>query len=276
MSDASEDSDSDYASEYASDEEEQLKRSKAKEKADAAAGAEGGGDEGMDGGDSAGAGPSSGAGVKPGATQLTESTAPISAIDKRMLEELLLVVQNLGTVDEAGIFIRGPECLNWLQDLQQVLARDDSDRRHVSNFIGSWNVVPKKLVPLLKDSKHEQGLILTMLKIFFMLTKQISRSAAKDAAHFISPKTGEVNRKNMQERKKNADEQLANLQAHKACFADPELLSILVDAMQTAVSFTGSSRTEEHSLTIELVLALVRNVLAIPDAVNRGEETRPI
>jgi hypothetical protein len=127
MSD-SDDSDSDYASEYATDEEEQLKRSKAKEKAAAAAEAEGGGDE--DGapkhaGDSAA--PSSGA-MKPGGTQLTESTAPISAIDKRMLEELLLVVQNLGTVDEDGNFIRGPECLNWLQDLQQVLARELASR----------------------------------------------------------------------------------------------------------------------------------------------------
>ena len=274
MSDS--DVDSDWESEYATDEEmEKVKKEKAVEE-----GAEEGGGATQDG-DATGAKQQEDAGAaaaaaaaataKKAALELVESTAPISVIDKRMLEELLLVVQNLGTIDAHGDFVRGPDCLQWLHDLQQVLARDDADRRHVSNFLGAWNVVPKKLVPLLKSSKDDKPLILTMLKIFFMLTKQVSRSAAKDAAQFVHPKAGDLNRKNMLERKKNAQEQAANLRAHKAAFVDGDLVGVLVEAMQEAVATTGSARTEEHGLVIELVLALVRNILAIPDAAPGNE-----
>lgn len=200
------------------------------------------------------------------ALHLIESTAPISVIDKRLLEELLLVVQNLGFVDEDGSFLRGADCQQWLNDLRNALARDDSDRRHVSNFIGTWNVLPKKLVPLMKASKDDKPLILTMLKIFFMLTKPISRTASKDACQLVDPKAGEISRKNMLKRKQNAEAQIQNLQSHKASFVDAELVSIMVDCMQEAVSHTGSSRTDDQRLTVELVLALVRNILAIPEA----------
>ncbi len=59
--------------------------------------------------------------------------------------------------------------------------------------------------------------------------------------------------------------QFENLRRHKAAFVDCELVSIMVEAVQEAVGFTGSARSEGHNLTIELVLAIVRNLLAIPD-----------
>ena len=44
---------------------------------------------------------------------------PLKQMDRRIFEELLLVVQNLGTVDENDEFVRGEDCLMWLGDLQR-------------------------------------------------------------------------------------------------------------------------------------------------------------
>ena len=46
-------------------------------------------------------------------------SAPIKEMDRRIFEELLLVVQNLGAVDENDEFVRGEDCLMWLGDLQR-------------------------------------------------------------------------------------------------------------------------------------------------------------
>jgi hypothetical protein len=46
---------------------------------------------------------------------------------------------------------------------------------------------------------------------------------------------------------------------------DNDLFSIIVGVMHGSLALTGSARTEAHGLTIELVLALVRNLLAVLD-----------
>jgi hypothetical protein len=104
---------------------------------------------------------------------MAELTTINRPMDKLMLEEMLLVVQNLGTYDVAGEFIRGEDCVQWLGDLQKSLSRDENDLRHVANILGTWQVLPKKLIPLMKSCKDDDALIRTMLKIFFMLTKVV-------------------------------------------------------------------------------------------------------
>jgi hypothetical protein len=42
-------------------------------------------------------------------------------MEKRLLAELLLVVQNIGTVDDDGAFVRGEDCREWIADLHRFL-----------------------------------------------------------------------------------------------------------------------------------------------------------
>ena len=100
-----------------------------------------------------------------------ESIMEVPLIEKAMMEELLLITQNMGTVDDDGEIVRSETCNNWLADLQKALTRDDADNRQIANTLCTWNIVQKKLVPLLKSSKDDSTLVATTLKIFFMLTK---------------------------------------------------------------------------------------------------------
>ena len=43
----------------------------------------------------------------------------IKEIDRSMLNELILVIQNIGTLDEEGDFVPGEDCHDWLCDLQR-------------------------------------------------------------------------------------------------------------------------------------------------------------
>jgi hypothetical protein len=99
-----------------------------------------------------------------------EGLVDIPDIEKSVLNELFLSVQNLGTNNSSGEFVRSEDCFWWLGDIQRVLARDDPDVRHVHDVLGSLNVLPKKLIPIMKQSKDDDSFISCMLKIFVFLT----------------------------------------------------------------------------------------------------------
>ena len=71
-------------------------------------------------------------------------------------------------------FIRGENCLEWLQDLQRVLRRDDEMIRECALTIGKWNIVETKLIPLMLESRDDTRLLTTLTTIFVMLTMPIS------------------------------------------------------------------------------------------------------
>lgn len=103
-------------------------------------------------------------------SEIEEDISDIPTIEKSTLNELLLSVQNLGTFGSTGEFIRSQDCFFWLGDILRVLSKDDIESRPVHELLCSWNVLPKYFIPLLKMSKDDDDLILTMLKIFSLLT----------------------------------------------------------------------------------------------------------
>jgi hypothetical protein len=78
-------------------------------------------------------------------------------LDKKMMNELLLIVSVLGSkvplldnnkeqvFDDKGqpaeIFQPVTDCTNWLTDLQRACRRDDPDTRPIANQLGAFNVV---------------------------------------------------------------------------------------------------------------------------------------
>jgi timeless len=115
-----------------------------------------------------------------------EYTNPSLVVDKNIVNELLLVCGVIGsTVDpDTQQIIPVEDCINWLQDLQRALRRDEDAFRPISILLGQWKIVEQKLLPLVSSCRYNTPLILTIVKILVILTKPLSPNA-KNAANMI-------------------------------------------------------------------------------------------
>jgi len=111
---------------------------------------------------------------------------PSLVVDKNIVNELLLVCGVIGsTVDpNTQQIVPVEDCINWLQDLQRALRRDEDAFRPISILLGQWKVVEQKLLPLVSSCRYNTPLILTIVKILVILTKPLSQNA-KNAANMI-------------------------------------------------------------------------------------------
>lgn len=91
---------------------------------------------------------------------------------------------------------------------ERVLARDEADLRPVASTLCKWGVVHKKLIPLLKASRDDKELVLTLIKIFFMMTKPASPALIKRANTEADPETSEGEQRACQEQQRLAREQV--------------------------------------------------------------------
>ena len=98
-----------------------------------------------------------------------------------MLDELLLVCTFVGTRkvndDESDVesFVRGEDCVAWLQDLQRALSGGTTgDARAVRTTVGAWDVLRSKLLPLAEQSGNDLVATRTLCKIFVLLTMPLS------------------------------------------------------------------------------------------------------
>lgn len=197
-------------------------------------------------------------------------------IEEPLINELLLVGAALGstetlTAEDGSLverFIRGENCLEWLQDLQRALRRDDEATRAVSIRLGSWRVVETKLLPLLLECRDDMELVVTLAKIFVMLTMPLGPTARKWARFQVNARdAAEMGGTEAARRRAAARAQVKHLLAMKRAFvqvAGGEAIAALVGAMEEPLA-RGARRSEADTLIIELVLTLFRNLLCIED-----------
>lgn len=116
------------------------------------------------------------------------------SVDKSVVNELLLVCGVIGsTVDPATQQILPVEdCINWLQDLQRALRRDEDAYRPISLLLGQWKIVEQKLLPLVLSCRYNTPLILTIVKILVILTKPLSENARNAASLIIDTRKGKT------------------------------------------------------------------------------------
>ncbi len=117
------------------------------------------------------------------------------SIDKSIIDELLLVCGVIGsTIDnpQSQQIIPVEDCLNWLQDLQRALRRDEDAYRPISLLLGQWKIVQQKLVPLVLSCRYDTPLVLTIVKILVILTKPLSDNALKAGRMVIDAKNKNV------------------------------------------------------------------------------------
>jgi timeless len=115
-------------------------------------------------------------------------------VDKQIVDELLLVCGVIGTTTKVSAAAAGrdghdhhdddddnnqftivpvTDCVQWLQDLQRCLRRDDDVTRPISLLLHSWNIVVQKLLPLVYNTQYDTVLIITICKIIVLLTKPL-------------------------------------------------------------------------------------------------------
>lgn len=125
-------------------------------------------------------------------------------VSKDIVDELLLVCGVIGTTTEGDELVPVTDCLNWLQDLQRALRRDDDLYRPISLLLCQWKIVEQKLLPLVLTSRYDPAIVLTVCKILVILTKPLSdqtlqagrmaiatKPKSTAAANRASTKTGE-------------------------------------------------------------------------------------
>jgi len=220
-------------------------------------------------------------------------------VEKSIVNELLLVCGVIGsTVDpDTQQMIPVEDCLNWLQDLQRALRRDDDAHRPISLLLGKWKVLQQKLLPLVLSCRYDTPLVLTIVKILVILTKPLSENAKKAGRFIIDiKKTDETVIREQIKLRNNAIAQANLLKDYKRLFVhhpshrrenvsssknrrghigaddadDKGLLSIFVSLLVEPLSRTGSARTDDDHLTIELILHLFRNLLSAGDPILKG------
>jgi timeless len=108
-------------------------------------------------------------------------------VDKNVVDELLLVCGVIGTA-EGDDFVPVTDCLNWLQDLQRALRRDEDLYRPISLLLGQWKVVQQKLLPLVLTCRYDTPMVLTVCKILVILTKPLADNTVRAAQMVIDTK----------------------------------------------------------------------------------------
>lgn len=214
---------------------------------------------------------------KPGETSFDSKMI----VEKEIVDELLLVCGVIGTTTgEGDELVPVTDCLNWLQDLQRALRRDDDAFRPISLLIGKWKVVEQKLLPLVVTCRYDTAIVLTVVKILVILTKPLAEST-KGAGRMIidtSSKTAQAVVAHQIKLRENALEQaqllldykriVAHHSSHHSSKHGTGLLSVFVSLLAEPLSRSGASRTDADHLTIELVFHLFRNLLAAETLLN--------
>ena len=210
----------------------------------------------------------------------------LSSLDKRMsvekdiVDELLLVCGVIGTTtgNSNDELVPVTDCLNWLQDLQRALRRDEDLYRPISLLIGKWKVVEQKLLPLVLTCRYDTPMVLTIVKILVILTKPLSENTKRAGRMVIDTKKDDKDVTAQQSKmRENALEQADLLLDYKKIICHHPshhkdqsngLLSVFVSLLAEPLSKSGASRSDTDHLTIELVLHLFRNLLAAEPLVN--------
>ena len=217
-------------------------------------------------------------------------------VDKNIVDELLLVCGVIGTTTNAGNeLVPVTDCLNWLQDLQRALRRDEDLYRPISLLIGKWKVVEQKLLPLVMTCRYDTRIVLTVVKILVILTKPLAENTKRAGQLVIDRTTAkkkgpdhELLVAQQQKIRDNGLEQAQQLMEYKRLMTfhpshhrkvgDKDesnkkekgtgLFSIFVSLLAEPLSKSGASRTDADHLTIELILHLIRNLLSAEPLLN--------
>ena len=211
------------------------------------------------------------------------------SVEKNVVDELLLVCGVIGTTTNSGNgneLVPVTDCLNWLQDLQRALRRDEDSYRPISLLLGKWKIVEQKLLPLVVTCRYDTPIVLTVLKILVILTKPLADNSQRAGQMIIDASSSKSDPAVVAQQiklRQNALSQAEQLMEYKRLVTfhpsnyekkkskgktGTGILSVFVSLLAEPLSKSGASRTDVDHLTIELVLHLIRNLLSAHPLLN--------
>ncbi len=211
------------------------------------------------------------------------------SVEKNVVDELLLVCGVIGTTTNSGNgneLVPVTDCLNWLQDLQRALRRDEDSYRPISLLLGKWKIVEQKLLPLVVTCRYDTPIVLTVLKILVILTKPLADNSQRAGQMIIDTSSSKSDPAVVAQQiklRQNALSQAEQLMEYKRLITfhpsnyekkkskgkkGTGILSVFVSLLAEPLSKSGASRTDADHLTIELVLHLIRNLLSAHPLLN--------
>jgi hypothetical protein len=153
--------------------------------------------------------------------------------------------------------------------------KQNQETRDVFAALGTWNTLKKDLIPILLTYRAEPKTIFaTCISPLIFVLKFLFFFSGKLIVMMTMPPTPGTS---------NLAQQWETLQSYKEAFMSKEVLAAIVSFFADPLSQNAryaydralscayvqcSSRTEEASQLIELVLTLFRNLLHIPDPIN--------
>eukprot|EP01134_Creolimax_fragrantissima_P000143 CFRG0143T1 len=170
-------------------------------------------------------------------------------MDTRQEANLFAVASGLGsydfTPDGAKEYVRGTESLECLQDLIRYLRLDNAEIAPVQTKLTEWNIVKSDLVPLIGSCQRGQDdkLVFTSLKMMVLLTMKPSEVLHVEVTHYLA----------------------MNIQKAKEAFVSAKMWSVLADYMGETLAESPRDRDERDIKIVELIIALIRNILQIAD-----------
>ncbi|KAJ7974108.1 Timeless protein [Quillaja saponaria] len=163
------------------------------------------------------------------------------------MEGLSMICAGLGTVeeDENGNrvgYSKGEYCLDNLKDLLRFLRRDDPQNRDVFKQVCKWNIVAKDLIPIIEHCQQDRNLVLNSVKVLVFLTMPVEPTST------------------------DISQQLEYLWRLKSSITCSDIVAVIVSFLESPLeNLESEAFTEDDWKLMQLVLTLVRNILAIQE-----------
>ncbi|KNC80053.1 hypothetical protein SARC_07581 [Sphaeroforma arctica JP610] len=170
-------------------------------------------------------------------------------MDERQENNLFAVVTGLGaykmTPEAVKEFTRGEEALECLQEIKKYLRLDHPETAPILSRLADWNIVKSHLVPLISRCQRgeDDKLVYNCLQLLNLLTLAPSPILQADVINQLT----------------------MNIQRSKDAFTGSAIWSVLADYMGETLAETPKKREKRDEKTVEMITALMRNVLSMAD-----------
>lgn len=166
-------------------------------------------------------------------------------LDPSEVNDLLFIVQNLGcnkTVGNVETYIKSDSCIDLMKELYRLLRNDNPESTLKRLELGEWNIVESDLLKLLISYPDDKQIAFYCTVLLVTLTEKADKEHS------------------------NIQKYIEHLQRYKASIiASRDAIKVLVNHLADCLTKEASQRNEQHDQMLELILYLIRNLLAIPD-----------